>query len=162
MTNGVRDAPPKDPSMIVSVCAKLKEIYEQGRKYLWPKPKSCPRCHGSRLWGHGYVPAYFDDFVKALLLRRYRCPDCACVVRLKPEGIWKRFRASIETIRSCIRHRVETGQYLASLSRTRQGHWLRALMRKANAYLGQTLPRDLAQAFERLTEMGKIPVSRSI
>jgi hypothetical protein len=147
--------------MILSVPAKLKEIYEKGRKYLWPRPQSCPCCHGSRLWGHGYVAAYFDDFVEALFVRRYRCPECGCVIRLKPEGIWKRFRASIETIRSCIRHRIETGHYLPLCSRTRQGHWLRALKRKASAYGGDTLSHDLVEAFERLAKMGKIPVGRS-
>jgi hypothetical protein len=83
------------------------------------------------------------------------------VIRLKPEGIWERFRADIDTIRSSIRHRTETGRYLPTISRTRQGHWMRALKRKASAYLGDASLQDLAQAFERLMEMGKIPVYRS-
>ena len=148
--------------MILSVPAKLKEIYEKGRKYPWPKSKGCPRCHGLRLWGHGYVVAYFDEIDGPLYLRRYRCPDCRCVVRLKPEGFWARFQASIETIRSCIGHRLRTGCYLPCISRTRQGHWLRALKRKACAYLGEITTLDLAHGFERLVEMGKVPVSRSI
>jgi len=148
--------------MILPVRAKLKEIYEKGREYLWPRPESCPRCHGSRVWGHGYVTAYFDGFMDALLLRRYRCPDCKCVIRLKPEGIWRGFRATIETIRSCILHRVETDHYLPFISRTRQGHWFRALKRKASAYLGDIVSEDLVKAFDRLAEMGKLPVSRSI
>jgi hypothetical protein len=148
--------------MILSVPARLKEIFEKGREYVWLKPKGCPHCHGARLWGHGYVPAYFDQIEEAVFLRRYRCPDCGCVIRLKPQGIWARFQATIETIRLSIRHRIQTGRYLPSLSRNRQGHWLRALKRKASAYLGNSLQEDLMEAFEELIAKGKIPVGRSI
>jgi hypothetical protein len=148
--------------MILCVPVKLKELYEQGREYLWPKVQGCPRCRGSRLWGHGYVPAYFEEYPSVFVLRRYRCADCRCVIRVKAEGYWARFRTSIETIRCCIRHRTQTGRYLPSVLLGRQGHWLRALKRKASAYLGDLVSGDLVEAFEQLIRMGKVPVGRSV
>jgi hypothetical protein len=41
-------------------------------------------------------------------------------------------------------------------------HWLKALKRKSRAYLGESFGGDLLEAFDRLLEMGKVPVSRSI
>ena len=76
--------------MILSVCVKLKEIDEQGRNFHWPKPCGCPKCRSARLWGHGFVLAYFDGFSFGLWLRRYRCPDCNCIIRMKPEGYFPR------------------------------------------------------------------------
>jgi putative transposase len=61
--------------MIISVCVNLNEIFSQGRKFKWVKPCNCPRCGSVRLWGHGFVLAYFDGFTHGLLLRRFRCPE---------------------------------------------------------------------------------------
>ena len=69
--------------MIVSVLVSIKEIVAKGRIFPWPRPVVCPRCEGNRVWGHGFVSAFFDGFVDGVLLRRYRCPDCHCVLRLR-------------------------------------------------------------------------------
>ena len=45
--------------MILFVAAKLKEIFEQGKDYMWEKPKVCPKCKSCRLWGHGFVLVNF-------------------------------------------------------------------------------------------------------
>jgi hypothetical protein len=148
--------------MILPVVAVLKEIYEKGRDYLWPRPQTCPCCKARRPWGHGFVLAYFDELNAGVFLRRYRCPQCGCVIRLKPEGYFKRFQSSVQTIRTAIRNRLERQRYPDAISRTLQAHWLRALKRKARAYLGDRFEHDLIEAFDRLCEMGKIPVSRSI
>ena len=95
--------------MILAVAALLKEIMDKAKDYPWSKPAECPRCHRKRLWGHGFVLAWFDECGSSVYLRRYRCPECGCVIQLKPEGYFNRFHASIQTIRTSISHRLRTG-----------------------------------------------------
>jgi len=146
--------------MIISVRANLNEIFDQGRKFKWIKPCNCPRCGSVRLWGHGFVFAYFDGFSQELLLRRFRCPDCRCIIRMKPGGYFSRFRASIVKIRKCLSMRLFSGNWSKDLSGSRQRHWLAALKRKTMAFFGTDF--QLMTAFDRLIEMGQIPVSRAI
>ena len=150
----------KEARMILLVCVKLNEIYQQGRKFKWIKPEICPRCGSFKIWGHGFVPAYFDGFAQEILLRRYRCPDCHCVIRMKPKGYFRRFHATIRMIESCLDDRLSTGRWNGAISASRQRHWLSALKRKTMAYLGWC--RDLMYAFHRLIARGLIPVSRAI
>jgi hypothetical protein len=84
------------------------------------------------------------------------------VIRLKPQGYFHKFQSSIEAIRSSIRHRLEKNRWVSAISRSRGLHWLKALKRKSRAYLGESFGGDLLEAFDRLLEMGKVPVSRSI
>ena len=160
-TRGLGKAP-TNKTLIFLVGAKIKEIFALGRDYPWPRPELCPRCHERAVWGHGFVLAYFDGFDQGVLLRRYRCPGCGCVIRLRPEGYFSRFQASIATIRFALSHRLRRGRWPPHLSRSRQGHWLRALRRKAAAYLDQRWRQGLIAAFDRLVCCGIIPVSRSI
>lgn len=146
--------------MIVHVCAKLKDIYTQGRSFNWTKPERCPRCGCGKVWGHGYVKAYFDNFAEFLFLRRFRCPDCTCIIRMKPKGYFNRFHVRIDTIRSCLSHRLLAGKWCSGISKSRQRHWLLALKRNTMAFFG--LCHDFLGAFDRLMEMSKIPVSRGI
>jgi len=148
--------------MIYFVTAKLKEIFNKGRDYPWPRPEICPSCKDPKLWGHGFVESYFDGFSDGLLLRRYRCPLCGCIVKLRPKGYFRRFQASISAIRSRLSHRLKAGRWPPGLSRSRQGHWLRALRRKVHAYLGYSWTKGLIEAFDYLIAQGKVPVSRSI
>ena len=113
--------------MIIFVSVCIKEIVAKGRDFPWPRPDECPRCNGRRIWGHGFVPAFFDGYSCQVFLRRYRCPDCHCVLRLRPLGYFKRFQAPIEKIRSSIAFRLQNRRWPPSLSRARQGHWLRSL-----------------------------------
>jgi hypothetical protein len=139
----VRDVPPKGELMILPVVVVLKDIYEKGRDYLWPRPEVCPMCKVRRPWGHGFVLAFFDGFTVGLLLRRYRCPRCGCVIRLKPQGYFERFQASIETIRSTIGELLKKNRCPSGACRTRQAHWLIALRRKARAYFGDPFEHNL-------------------
>jgi hypothetical protein len=50
------------------------------------------------LRGHGFAEAIFDGYDRSLLLKLYRCPDCGYVIRLRPQGYFKRFQTQIETI----------------------------------------------------------------
>jgi len=147
--------------MINYVSAKLNEILEKGRDYSWEKPSHCPRCNMFRLWGHGFVTKFYDNFAQALFLRRYRCPDCGCVILMKPYGYFRRFQAPIETIRHCISERIKTGRWPPGLAGPRQRHWLRALKRKALAYRGVNAG-PLLDVFDALLKKRIIAVSRSI
>ena len=151
-----------DRVLIISVAVKIKELLKKKRDYPWPRPEVCVRCGASKVWGHGFVTAWFDGFNEALDLRRWRCPACGCVIRMKPCGYFKNFQASIETIRSRISHRLKTGRWPPGLSHTRQGHWLRALIKNVHSFLGNQWKGRLIEAFDRLLEMGMIPVTRSI
>jgi len=148
--------------MIIFVCVNLKEILIKKQAYPWPKPDVCPRCGMNRVWGHGFVLAYFDGIAVGIYLRRYRCPECCCVIRLRPGGYFPRIQASIETIRSSVSKRIGQGGYLAGLSCSRQRHWLKALIKNTAAYLGHGFRGRLLEAFDRLMDMGKVPVSSSM
>jgi len=148
--------------MILPIKVDLKEIHSQQREFPWSKPSCCPRCRSNRLWGHGFADSYFDGIPSAIPLRRYRCPDCHCIIKLKPKGYFTRFQASIKTIQESIIHRIKTGQYLKNLCRHRQHHWFQALIRQTTARLGNLWKEDIQKAFNFLIDMGFIPVTRSI
>ncbi len=161
-------APPKTRSlpttknwkMILFVCVKLNEIHDQGRKFNWIRPHSCPRCGSDRLWGHGFVMAHFDGFAQGLFLRRFRCPDCSCIIRLRPQGYFKRFQTSVHVIRVCLEQRLLGGKWPLGPSHQRQRHWLSALKRKSVAFFG--VFQDLMAGFDRLIKMDQIPICRTV
>jgi hypothetical protein len=148
--------------MIIFSDVKLKELFKKKRNYPWQKPNSCPRCHSCRLWGHGFAEAIFDGFIRPLLLKLYRCPDCGCVIRLRPKGYFKRFQAPVATIRSSITLKTRRNRWLPGISRTRQSHWLRALKKRIKAYLTETFVEGVLAGFDTLLQLGQIPVSRFI
>ena len=144
--------------LFVDVC--VKEIFEKGKAYVWPRPSRCPRC-GGRIWGHGYVEAFFDGFGKALFLRRYHCPDCRVVLRLRPREYFPRFQAPLVTILSCLSHRLQFRHWPSYVSRQRGGHWLRALWRRIRSDWGFGWRGDWEAAFRDFWRRGVVPVSRS-
>jgi hypothetical protein len=160
--NGSFDDPKQTRTMIIFVSVNLKEIFRRGTGYPWPRPCQCRRCGGNRLWGHGFVPCLFDGFGMPLWLKRYRCPDCGCVFRLRPEGWFSRFQASVRTIRNSVVSKSENNEWPPGLSRSRQRHWTKALRRKMRARLGLDWNRSPADAFDRLLATGIVPVSRAI
>jgi len=135
---------------------------ELGKEFPWERPERCPRCGNCRIWGHGFVEAYFDKIRKTIWLRRYRCPRCRTVIKLKPSGYFRRFQSSIETIRESIAHRLYHHLWPPGSSRQRQGHWLRSYLLKIKFYLGLNgLSGEIMEAFETLVSQGVNPVSRS-
>lgn len=148
--------------MIIFSAVKLKELFKQKRDYPWQKPDDCPRCCSIRLWGHGFADAIFDGYKQPLLLKLYRCPDCGCVIRLRPEGYFKRFQAPVETIRSSITLKSTRNRWFPGISRSRQRHWFTALCKRIKAYLTDTWGHGAVAGFEYLLQLGQIPVSRSI
>jgi hypothetical protein len=152
----------KGLQMIIFVAVKLKQIFKKQCNYPWPRPDLCPRCKASGVWGHGFVAAYFDALPGCVMLRRYRCPQCHCVIRMRPAGYFRRFQASIKAIYESLSLRLSKGGYLPGLSRSRQRHWLKALIRNVNAYLGQRWRHLLLAGFMRLLAMGQVPVGSRI
>jgi len=148
--------------MIIFYAVKLKELFEKERSYSWRKPEDCPCCNSRRLWGHGFAEAIFDGYNQPLLLKLYRCPDCGCVIRLRPKGYFERFQAPIETIRYSITLKSTNNRWLPGISRSRQCHWFRALKKKIKAYLTNMWLEGVVAGFDHLLQLGQIPVSRSI
>ena len=153
--------PIKDNILILFIDARVKKIFRLGKRFPWPRPECCLRC-GGRLWGHGYTSGYFDGFNDPLWLRRYRCPDCRAIIKVRPKGYWPRFQATIDTIRRSISHRLTHHKWLPDLPRSRQGHWLRGLKKQVFFHFGASWPGELLEAFDELTSRGVIAVSRSI
>jgi hypothetical protein len=141
----------------------VKTLAELGQKYHWQRPQCCPRCSGARVWGHGFVPAYFDQTgSQCVWLKRYRCPECGVVIRVRPLGYFKRIQASVEAVRLCVVERIGTGRWPPGSNPARQRHWLRALKRKVRAHLGLSYEERLAQGFEELWQRGVCAVSRAV
>ncbi|MCF8024432.1 MAG: hypothetical protein K9K82_02965 [Desulfobacteraceae bacterium] len=148
--------------MIIHITVTLKEIFRLGRNYPWPRPERCPRCHCFKVWGHGYQDTFFEGFKSALPLKRWRCPQCGCVICYRPKGYFPRFQSSIQTIRSVISHRLQCGRWPSGFIRCRAGHWLQSLKKQVAARLGNTWQGGLPAAFDYFIGHGQIPVSRSI
>ena len=156
---GGQAGPHLSDSMILFVDVNLKDVSLLGKNFPWPKPALCPRCLLSHVWGHGYSNTFFDGFFNALLMRRFRCPACGCVMKCRPRSHFSRFQTAIDTIKSHLACRVATGRWPAGPDRGR--HWLRALKRQSLARLGLGWRNRLLEAFDRLCGLGIVPVSGS-
>jgi len=88
------------------------------------------------------------------LLKLYRCPDCGCVIRLRPKGYFKRLQAQVETIRSSITLKSTRNRWLSGISRNRQGHWFRALKKRIKAYLTETWVKGVVAGFDKACNAG--------
>jgi len=148
--------------MIIHVAVILKEIFILGRDYPWKPPDKCPRCKRYKVWGHGYQETFFEGFKSALPLKRWRCPQCGCIICYRPKDYLPRFQSSIQTIRAVISHHLQWGRWPPGFCRSRGGHWLRALNNRVIARLGNAWQAGLLDAFDFFIRQGQIPVSRSI
>jgi len=149
--------------MIQFVDVILKEIFDLGKKYPWKRPSECSRCQSSgKIWSHGYVSAIFDSFTDPLYLKRYRCQDCGCVITMRPSSHFSRFQSSLKTIRSSLQHRMTNGRWPVTGAGPRMRHWARNLKRQVVAVLGCSWSSGLIAGYDKLLEMGRIPVTRSI
>lgn len=149
--------------MIYFVSVLLKDIFEQGKNYPWVKPEVCPECGHYRVWGHGFTTRYFDGFPSCLYLKCYRCPNCRCVVTLRPDTHFSGIRSCKATIRSHLEQRLNTGRWPRStLSRSCSRHWLANLKRQVFVHLGRDWKGGLLSAFDWLLSMGMPPVGRLI
>jgi len=141
---------------------KLKEIFDQGRNFPWERPSKCPKCSRWKVWGHGFILALFDGFSTPLWLKRYRCPDCKCIIQMRPASHFSRFQASRQIIRSALEERITHGKWVHGLCPSRMRHWLRNLRLQVRIHLTESWKAGLMAGFDRLVELGRIPVSSSI
>jgi hypothetical protein len=148
--------------MVLFIPVILKTLFVQGRKYAWSRPAVCPQCRSATVWGHGFAEAIFDGYSRPLLLKLYRCPDCGCVIRLRPQGYFKRFQAPVEIIRASILCKSACNRWLAGINRCRQCHWFNALKKRITAYLTDIWRKGVVAGFDYLLQRGQIPVSRVI
>lgn len=146
--------------MIIQAPINLKNLFDKKEKYPWDKPEACPNCGSSRLWGHGFRDAYFEEQAQPFRLRIYRCEDCGKILRLRPKGYFPRFQVSIATIRSSIARKFKANKWLPGISRSRQAHWFKALKQRALALFGCASVSNLLKAFDALVAKGVIPVKR--
>jgi hypothetical protein len=160
---GLCPAHPTNKYLILFVEVCVKTLVELGRKYPWEKPERCPKCSGVRVWGHGYVEAYFDEASSAcVFLKRYRCPECGVVIRLRPSGYWRRIQATVATVRQCLMDRLEKGRWPPGSNPARQRHWLRALKRQVRTHLGMSYAERIAEGFAELVRRGLCAVCRAV
>ena len=118
--------------MILYFCIDVNLLEKQGKKYPWPRPPWCPRCRSPRLWGHGYVPRYFDGFLRALWIKRYCCPDCKAIHTLRPQLYDRRFQVVWFTIFLSLLKKITVGRWLSGWSRQRQQYWWRGFKKHAS------------------------------
>ena len=149
--------------MIYFVAVILKDIFEQGKDFQWIHPAACLNCNHYKVWGHGFVPRYFDGFAGCLYMKCYRCSQCRCVMTSRPDTHFSRILCCKETIRTLLALRITTGRWLCSfLSLPRMRHWLANLKRHALAHLADSWKEGLIAAFDRLLDMRFVPASRSM
>ena len=148
--------------MIASFLLDLNKIAKNCRDYAWPRPDNCPRCRHPRVWLHDFVQMIFDGFDQPLCIRRYRCPECGCIIRLRPKGFFARHQTDTATMRTFLEQRLATGRWPRRSVANRARHWLAALKRNTAVLLGLPAFNDLMAAFDRLVAMGRVPVRRAI
>ena len=148
--------------MIAFFDLDLNRIAQSSHDYPWPRPDACGRCGHDKVWGHGLVYMIIEGFAAALKIRRYRCPMCGCIIRLRPKGYFIRHQSERAAIRRMLLHRLETGGWPIGCITNRARHWLAALKRNAMAVFGFEGLKDLMAAFDRLVELGRVPVSRTV
>ena len=146
-------------SIFFMVC--IKQLFELGKHYPFPRPPACLRCKSSRVWGHGFKSKLYDGYSCALPQKRYICADCGCVYTLCLFGYWPRYQASAVVILNSVCRRIRDGVWETNglLSRQRQEHWLRALTRNIKARLGMDFGEDYLEGFYELLHRGRIPVA---
>jgi hypothetical protein len=149
-------------AMIAFFDLDLKRFAQGASDCTWPRPSYCGRCGHDKVWGHGLVLTIFEGLAKAVRLRRYRCPACGCIIRLRPKGYFSRHQSAVAVIRATVTTRLGTGHWPKDCATSRARHWLRALKRHAQAVLGVPALTDLIGAFDRLIALGRVPVSRAI
>lgn len=114
--------------VVLPMSASMAKIISLGKLFPWPRPRRCPRCGGTRVWGHGYVLRYFDDYAGAVWMKRWRCPECGAVHTCRPSAYWRRFIAPVKSIIASLSAKLSLHHWPAGPSRQRQQYWHRGYL----------------------------------
>jgi hypothetical protein len=145
--------------LVLHVAVDVQRLFELGKRYPWPRPKRCLLCKSSRLWGHGYVPRYFEGFVQPLWIKRLRCPDCRTVYTLRPDLFYRGFRYSVQVILFSLMTKIMHGVWLSFLPRQNQQYWYRGLLLQRVRFDNRLPDRSM---LETIIAGDYIPSSHSI
>lgn len=145
--------------MIILIVVDFKELFVLEKKYPWLRPVACDKC-GGKIWGHGYVWRFFAQAPNGCWVKRYYCPDCGCVITIRPVGYWPRFFQGSENIRQALSYRLAQAKWPPGLNRQTGGYWLRALNEQVKKILGQAM-EIFPNGFDELIKRSWVPVSRS-
>jgi hypothetical protein len=151
--------------LILPLSVDMPSLLNQGKHYPWPRPPRCPRCGGLRLWGHGYVPRYFDNLVEPVWVKRWRCPECCAVHTLRPDTHWRRFWAPLVLIVVSLRGKLEGQHWGHDFPRQRQQYWWQGFLRQSRLEgkpheLDALLPEGIIVATHSLSHRAIIPWPR--
>jgi len=117
--------PSPQTSLLILYCdVNVKQLEELGKEYPWPRPLRSPCC-GGRLWRHGFVPRYFDDWQNQLLMLRYLCADCGSVHTMRPSDYNRRFRVQWFEIFLVLLKKILTARWSSEFSKQRQRYWMK-------------------------------------
>lgn len=152
---------PTDSSLILYFGVDVKSLFERGKDFPWPRPASCPTpgCGSRRLWGHGYVRRYFEEYFQPFWVKRYRCPECEAVHTLRPRTFYKRFWYSALTILVSLLNKIIYGRWLRCLSRQVQQYWFKGFLFQCSRR--STTRSPPLEALRRLLLLKLIPVTHS-
>jgi len=95
-------------------------------------------------------------------MRRYRCPLCGCVIRLRPIGYFPRVQTAEQVVRRTLDFRIATGFWPVGTITNRCRHWLAVLKKNTIVILGIAWQKDLMAVFNELKRMGRVPICRTI
>jgi hypothetical protein len=147
--------------LVLHVTVDVKGLFRLGTLYPWPRPSRCRLCGSRRIWGHGYVPRYFEGFILPLWIRRLRCPDCGTVYTLRPDGFVRGFRYSLATIVLSLAETITgKGPVPPRASRQARQYWLRALRFQASRT--GNVPYPDMETLNALLARDIVPFTRSV
>jgi len=145
--------------VVLHVSIDVKQLYELGKEYPWPRPKRCYSCQSSRIWGHGYVQRYFEGYIRPFWIKRYRCPDCRTVYTLRPDLFCMRFRYPLRIILYSLITKILCLRFIPSIPRQNQQYWYKGLIFQASRT--HNVPSPDMLALKDIVSCNIIPASHS-
>ena len=124
---------------------------EIGKEYPWPRPEECPKCLSPRMWRHGFVLRYFDDYAGQLWMLKYRCDDCGSVHTMRPLEYERMFRAQWFAIFFVLLKKIATGRWSTRFSKERQRYWMKGFRFRASRQSNATGKTEQLRALQEMT-----------
>lgn len=137
-----------------------KKLQLLGKGYPWKRPRCCPKCKSKRLWGHGYVIRYFQEFNEGIYLKRWYCVDCTSIHITRPETHQARMQYPKQLIRKLMNHKASTGTFSQKhVCRQVQQYWWRNLQRW---FISISLTYTPADVVDHITQALHLRVGASL